>query len=197
MDDPMLFDNALRPVKINFRNVRHVHEICERRRVALIVEDDPRFREVMRGALVELGFDVLSARHYDAALAHLATAKPDLVCIDVGLPDKSGYELCETIRGPLGLHRLPIIVASEYGNAPDLAYAEDAGGNAFLRKPFSKEELSHCVTSLLERTASSAGPVHELELLGEIVLDLPSLAMPVVDSMVTLERRSRSCEIRD
>ncbi|HEX4448478.1 MAG TPA: response regulator [Polyangiaceae bacterium] len=144
------------------------HEAPPRARLALIVEDDPRVQDVMRAALVEVGFEVLSASHHDAAVEHLVNRRPSIVCIDVGLPDKSGYELCEYIRGPLGLHDLPIIVASEYGSAREMAHAEVAGGNAFLRKPFSDSELSECVASLLEPTPSTRAPVHELERLAQL-----------------------------
>jgi CheY-like chemotaxis protein len=132
------------------------------RRIALVVEDDPRLQKSMRKQLTRGGFSVLSAYHYDAAICHLALHKPHVVCIDVGLPSKSGYELCEYIRGPLGLKRVPIIMTSENGHSEDMAFAEAAGGNAFLRKPFSNLQLAHCVASLLDRTSSSVPPVHEL-----------------------------------
>jgi DNA-binding response OmpR family regulator len=152
----MLFDTSLRSLPLRSLDMH------ETRRVALVVEDDPRFRAVMKAALVALGFDVLCAAHYDAAVLHLATAKLDLACIDVALPDKSGHELCEHIRGPLGLGQLPIIMACDYGSAVDRASAESAGANAFLRKPFSRKDLSLCVRSLLTLTAPSGRPVREL-----------------------------------
>jgi len=132
------------------------------KRIALVVEDDPRLQKSMSKQLMHGGFHVLSALHYDAAICHLATHRPHVVCVDVGLPDKSGYELCEHIRGALGLKEVPIIVTSEHGHSEDMAFAEAAGGNAFLHKPFSNRQLTHCVASLLDRTASSAPPVHEL-----------------------------------
>jgi two-component system, OmpR family, alkaline phosphatase synthesis response regulator PhoP len=133
------------------------------KRTALIVEDDPRLQRSMSKELGRAGFHVLSALHYDAAVCHLATHRPHLVCVDVGLPAKSGYELCEYIRGPLGLTRVPIIVTSEHGHSEDMAFAEAVGGNAFLCKPFSSRQLTDCVKSLLDRTPSSALPLHELE----------------------------------
>jgi len=54
-------------------------------------------------------------------------------------------------------------MTSEYGSPGDMAYAEDAGGNAFLRKPFTMQELTDCVESLLNPIRSNASPRHELQ----------------------------------
>jgi two-component system chemotaxis response regulator CheY len=90
------------------------------------------------------------ANHYDAAVCHLAVGEPHVICIDVGLPNKSGYELCEHIRGSLRFVGLPILMTSDHGDPGDMAYAENAGANAFLHKPFSMLQLAHCIESLLK-----------------------------------------------
>jgi two-component system chemotaxis response regulator CheY len=72
------------------------------RRTALIVEDDPHLQKAMSRELERMSFHVLAANHYDAAVRHLQGCEPHVVCVDVGLPNKSGYELCEHIRGSLG-----------------------------------------------------------------------------------------------
>jgi two-component system chemotaxis response regulator CheY len=118
------------------------------RRTALVVEDDPKLRKAMGRQLREMGLVVFEAGHYAAAACHLAVADIHLVCIDVGLPDKSGYELCEHIRGSLRLAELPILMTSEHGNPVDMAEAENAGGNAFLHKPFSMRQFAQCIESL-------------------------------------------------
>jgi DNA-binding response OmpR family regulator len=133
------------------------------KRTALVVEDDPHLQRAMSRELERMSFRVFSASHYDAAVRHLQEREPHVVCVDVGLPNKSGYELCEHIRGSLGLVGLPVLMTSEYGSPGDMAYAEDAGGNAFLRKPFSMRELRDCVESLLDPARSSPPPWHELQ----------------------------------
>ena len=135
------------------------------KRTALIVEDDPRLQRAMSSRLAQIDFHVLSATHFDAAVRHLAEREPHVVCIDVGLPNKSGYELCEHIRGTLGLGGLPILMTSERGSAEDISYAEEAGGNAFLRKPFSMRELSQCVESLCDANRRRIPGVRELQTL--------------------------------
>jgi DNA-binding response OmpR family regulator len=139
-------------------------------RTALVVEDDPHLQKAMSRELERMSFHVLSANHYDAAVRHLQGCEPHVVCLDVGLPDRSGYELCEHIRGSLGLLGLPILMTSDYGSPGDMAYAEDAGGNAFLRKPFSMQELTDCVESLLNPARSSGPPIHELQTLASKVM---------------------------
>jgi DNA-binding response OmpR family regulator len=133
------------------------------RRSALIVDGDPELRKSISRHLELMDFDVLSANHYDGAVHHLASREFHFACVDVQLPSKSGYELCEHIRGSLGLLGLPILVTSEYGQPEDMAYAEAAGGNAFLHKPFSMRDLARCVHSLLEATRWSPHSSHELQ----------------------------------
>jgi DNA-binding response OmpR family regulator len=124
-------------------------QAARRQRRALVVEDDPRLRRSMSEHIAAMDFQVLAASHYAAALAHLDACTLDIACIDIGLPTESGYELCEYIRGPLGLKSLPIMVTSEFGSPEYLAYAEHAGADAFLVKPFSMSELGLNISALL------------------------------------------------
>jgi CheY-like chemotaxis protein len=124
------------------------------KRTALIVEDNPRLRKMMSEHMARMGFRVLAVSHFAAALAHLESGILDIACIDIGLPTESGYELCEHIRGPLRFADLPILMTSDHCGPGELAYAEDAGANAFLHKPFSMRQLAHCVESLLNVVAA-------------------------------------------
>jgi DNA-binding response OmpR family regulator len=133
-------------------------------RTVLVVEADPQLRKSMSVQFERMDFHVLSASHYDGAVHLLARGDLHIVCVDVQLPSKSGYELCEHIRGSLGLVELPILMTSEYGSPEEMAYAERAGGNAFLHKPFSMRQLANCIESLLRPTDWNSPPVHELQL---------------------------------
>lgn len=119
------------------------------RRLALVVDDDPELGQAMATLLANMDFDVIGASHYDEALNHLGARAPDLVCIDVGLPAQSGYDLCEYIRGPMGLSSVPILLMSDWALPQDVACAEEAGASAFLHKPFSMRELTTCVEALV------------------------------------------------
>ena len=118
-------------------------------RFALIVDDDPALQTMMTHHLERMRFDVGRAFHYAAAVLHLGARRPHLVCVNLELPTQSGYELCEYIRGPLGLARVPILATSSSRLARDMASAEEAGANAFLKKPFTMRELTTCVEALL------------------------------------------------
>jgi two-component system chemotaxis response regulator CheY len=134
-----------------------------KRGTALIVEDDPKLRNAMSVQLRQMNLDVLMANHYDAAVCHLAVGELHVICIDVGLPNKSGYELCEHIRGSLRFVGLPILMTNDHGDPGDMAYAESAGANAFLHKPFSMRQLAHCIESLLDVSPAAALLSRELQ----------------------------------
>jgi DNA-binding response OmpR family regulator len=124
--------------------------------LVLIVEDDPDLQESMAAELERMDLEVLSALHYDAAIQQLMTARtPHLVCVDLELPTRSGYEVCEYIRGPLGRASVPILVTSDSGFPEDMACAEEAGANAFLKKPFSMRDFTTYVETLLDRIPGS------------------------------------------
>jgi DNA-binding response OmpR family regulator len=134
------------------------------KRVVLIVEDDPRLQKAMIAELGRMDFNAFGALHYDAAIDLLARRRPHLVCIDLELPTQSGYDLCEHIRGPLGLTRVPILVTSESGLPKDMANAEEVGANAFLKKPFSMRQLAAYVEALLAKIKKSEPYLRRLEL---------------------------------
>ena len=125
------------------------------RPIALVVEDDPELQEQVSAQLVRMGFDVLAALHYDAAIAHLDGAKPQLALIDIELPTQSGYEVCEYMRNQLGLTEVPILMTSESRHPEVMAYAEEAGADAFLGKPFLMNDLARYVDALVARRKRS------------------------------------------
>jgi DNA-binding response OmpR family regulator len=134
------------------------------RRVALVVEDDPSLQRAMAKELAKASFHVLTAFDFDAAVSHLGGLKLDLACIDLGLPSESGYELCEHIRNRPQLLCLPILVTSERGFPEDMAHAEEAGANAFLKKPFTMDRLLKYVAALLDDPPMSRPSVRRLRL---------------------------------
>jgi len=119
------------------------------RRTVIIVEDNPSLLRAMSDAVAGVNLDVFSAKHYDDAIGHLEARRPDLVCIDLGLPDRSGYELCEYVRSRTGFARVPILATGEHGTPQDVAHAEYAGANGFLLKPFEMGQFAICLGSML------------------------------------------------
>jgi DNA-binding response OmpR family regulator len=132
----------------------------------LVVEDEPSLQRAMVRELEKARFQVLVASSFEAAVGHLQDLKLDIACIDLGLPSESGYELCEHIRNRLNLIWLPILVTSERGFPEDMAHAEEAGANAFLKKPFTMDRLLKYVSVLLDEPPVSRPDVCRLRLPG-------------------------------
>ncbi len=132
------------------------------KRLALVVEDDPELQEAMLSHLADLDFETCGALHYDAAIEQLASCSPNLICVDIGLPTRSGYELCEFIRGTPALDRVSILVTSDSGFPEDMANAEEAGANAFLKKPFTMHQLTQYIEALLGHGAHAVPDSGEL-----------------------------------
>jgi two-component system chemotaxis response regulator CheY len=130
--------------------------MAETSRTALLVEDAPLFRRVLGDYLRRLGFtDIREAPSGNAALAALEQYRPDLVCLDLVLPDVSGYDLCEFIRGTERLADVPVLMVSARSSPADRAHAEEAGATGFLTKPFNEEDFEHHVNQVLARVASA------------------------------------------
>jgi len=111
------------------------------KRTILLVEDHPPEREAIRRILIGQDFRVETTSDYHGAVSMLSTSIPSLVCLDLTLPRESGFELCEYIRSDARLRFVPVLVMSERSSPEDMAHAEYVGANAFLKKPFSRENL--------------------------------------------------------
>lgn len=107
----------------------------------LVVHDEPRFTEALAKAFADMGLQVEVAVDAGSAVQSLIDRVPDLVCINLTLPRESGYDLCELIRGDGSFERVPIVVMSDRHSPEDIAYAEEAGANVFLRLPSPSKSL--------------------------------------------------------
>jgi CheY-like chemotaxis protein len=116
---------------------------------ALVVEDDPEIRKLLRKYLEKLGFAVEEAASGKSALAMLETvAVPAIVCLDLMLPDSSGYVICERIRALPRLAEVPVLIISARSMPPDRAAAEEVGATAYLIKPIRWASFSEVVLGL-------------------------------------------------
>jgi DNA-binding response OmpR family regulator len=118
-------------------------------KLVLTVMADPALKQSVEKQLKALAFDVMLVSDAESAIHVLETRKPHLVCIDLRLPRDSGYEVCEFIRRTQRLRDVPILVMSERSSAADRAYAEEAGADGFLPKPFSMNQFTQQVRSLM------------------------------------------------
>jgi CheY-like chemotaxis protein len=117
---------------------------------ALVVEDDPEIRKLLRKYLDKLGFEVTEAGTGKAALALLGQVETlALVCLDLMLPESSGYAICEFIRITPRLREVPVLIVSARSMPPDRALAEEMGANAYLIKPIRWASFAKTVQELV------------------------------------------------
>jgi two-component system KDP operon response regulator KdpE len=138
--------------------------------VAIVIEDEPQIRRFVRGALEAEGWQVHEASTLREGLVAAGTRQPDLLVLDLGLPDGDGISLIRDVRGWSGV---PIIVLSARIDEADKIAALDAGADDYLTKPFGTGELLARVRANLRRTRAAAGgddsePVFRF---GEIEID--------------------------
>ena len=136
--------------------------------VIVVVEDDRQIRRFVRSTLEAEGFRVFEADTGRQGLVEAGTRKPDLVVLDLGLPDLDGVEFIRDIRG---WSTAPIIVLSARSMEADKVGALDAGADDYLAKPFGVGELVARVRALLRRHARGAEG-NALVAFGDVSVDL-------------------------
>jgi two-component system KDP operon response regulator KdpE len=104
----------------------------------LVVEDEPQLRYALRRNLEQVGYAVRESEDGAGALRELVAFKPDVVLLDLMLPDMSGVEVCREIRRD---HATPIVVLSALGDEKTKVAALDEGADDYLTKPFGMDEL--------------------------------------------------------
>ncbi len=138
------------------------------RPLILAVDDEPANLALLRKLLRHQGYDVVEAVDGRSALAAIAEHTPDLVCLDVMLPDLDGIEVCQRLRKQTEHSGLPILLVTALSRPEDKARGLEAGANDFLSKPFDEIELAARVRSLLRTKALQDRLV---DLLGRYVSD--------------------------
>ena len=136
--------------------------------VILIIDDDEKLNNLLQNYLKDFGFRVISATRPREGLKQLEKEEPDLVILDVMLPEMDGFETCKTIRKS---HTLPIIMLTARGEVMDRVVGLEIGADDYLPKPFEPRELVARIQTVLRR--SSRAPREELLQFGELVIDLP------------------------
>jgi two-component system response regulator RegX3 len=137
-----------------------------------LVDDDRGVTDALGGALRAEGFHVAVANSADDALASFDRVRPDVVLLDLVLPDTSGFEVCRKIREE---SRIPIIMISGRSAEHDIVDALNAGADDYLVKPFGVPELVARIRAALRRGPSGeVGGASETLEIGDLCLDPPS-----------------------
>jgi two-component system KDP operon response regulator KdpE len=138
---------------------------------ALVVEDDPNIVDLIRSNLAVRGFDTIVSVDGLRALRLLETEAPDIVLLDLMLPEVDGFELCRQIRERSAV---AIIVVSARGGERDKVTALNVGADDYMTKPFSIEELLARITATLRRTRPALAPesAPTVITIGDLAIDL-------------------------
>src|SRR5262245_2025866 len=140
-----------------------------RTRTILVIDDEPPIRRAVRNALSGPDVRVVDAATAREGLDQAASERPDLIVLDLGLPDKAGIDVCRDIRT---WSDVPILVLSARHADEEKAALLDAGADDYLTKPFSTLELQARVRALLRRNTRISGSQGQTITSGSLVIDL-------------------------
>ena len=115
----------------------------------LIVDDDPNIVISLEFLMKKEGFEIAVANDGEEALAKVASFKPNLMLLDVMMPKKSGFEVCEALRADAANADLQIVMLTAKGRDTEVAKGLAIGADAYVTKPFSTKELVAKVKSML------------------------------------------------
>jgi two-component system KDP operon response regulator KdpE len=151
----------------------------------LIVEDDPNIVDLIRSNLTVRGFDTMVSTDGSKALAMLETEQPDMVLLDLMLPEVDGFELCRQIRERSAV---AIIVVSARGGERDKVTALNMGADDYMTKPFGIEELLARILATLRRTrpGEAGEEAPSVIAIGDVRIDLTGQQVWLADAEVHL-----------
>jgi DNA-binding response OmpR family regulator len=121
----------------------------------LIAEDDPLLMPLLKATFRTSGLRVLTAGTGPQALGTARAERPDLVLLDVGLPEMNGYEVCRAIKTDPDTAAIRVVMLTARAGLADQRLADEAGADAYLTKPFSPVKLLDAVRSVLRTERST------------------------------------------
>ena len=152
--------------------------------VVLVIEDEPQMRRFLRTALESHGYRVVEAASVREGLAQASGRNPEVILLDLGLPDGDGIDVTRRIRE---WSRTPIIVISARGREADKVAALDAGADDYLTKPFGVEELLARLRVALRHAAQPEGDLAQpVFTAGDLQVDLARRQVLVAGTEVHL-----------
>jgi DNA-binding response OmpR family regulator len=151
----------------------------------LVVDDEPDALELIGFNLKGAGYDVMTAEDGNSALRKARTRKPDLILLDLMIPEVDGLEVCKILRRDPDTSAIPIIMVTAKAGEFDRVLGLELGANDYITKPFSPRELVLRVKNLVQR----ANPVEEKRdhfEVGELSIDIPRHEVKVERKVIDL-----------
>ena len=134
----------------------------------LAVDDEPRYLKLLRYNLEAVGYEVVTVANGEEALSQTAHKLPDLIILDIRLPDIDGYEVCTKIRE---FSTVPIIMLTAKGEEREKVQGLRLGADDYITKPFGAEELVARVETILRRSSSPKVNTPPILTIGELSID--------------------------
>jgi two-component system, OmpR family, alkaline phosphatase synthesis response regulator PhoP len=147
----------------------------------LIVDDEPKITQLVRDYLERSGFAVVTARDGREAVMRARTDRPDLIVLDLGLPDLDGLDVTRQLRRD---SQVPIIMLTARDDEADRVAGLELGADDYVTKPFSPRELVARVRAVLRRQAGEVGG--EVLRAGDLELDIPKMRAEVSGKAIDL-----------
>ena len=135
----------------------------------LVIDDEPQILRALRTILIARHFRISTASRGEEGLALTAALQPDLIILDLSLPDMDGLQMCERLRE---WSNIPVIVLSVRESERDKVSALDKGADDYLTKPFGIEELLARIRVALRHSAQAQGSPEAMVKAGTLVIDL-------------------------
>lgn len=151
----------------------------------LVIDDEPQIRKFLRISLASQGYKVLEAGTGNDGLTQAALNKPDLLVLDLGLPDMDGQDVLSQFRE---WSTVPVLVLSVRASEGEKVRALDAGANDYVTKPFGIQEFLARIRSLLRQAPESA-QVESAVVIGPLNIDLAYRRVSLGDAEVALTRK--------
>lgn len=123
----------------------------------LVVDDENNIQELLKFSLIKEGYQVLLASDGQQALKHARTEKPDLIILDIMLPEMDGYDVCRTLKANKETANIPVIMLSAKGDVLDKVVGLELGAEDYITKPFSPREVVARVKVHLRRKTRQTG----------------------------------------
>lgn len=134
----------------------------------LVVDDEPQILRFLKPSLSAAGYDIIAADNGGQALRAAATMAPDVVLLDLGLPDMDGKDVIAELRK---WSKVPIVVVSARGREAEKIAALDLGADDYVNKPFGIGELMARIRTALRRASNSAGEIFKV-VCGDLIIDI-------------------------
>ena len=144
-------------------------------KTVLVVDDEPKIVQLARDYLEHAGFEVIAAADGRSAIQAIRTRRPDLIVLDLGLPELDGLDVTRTVRAE---GATPIVMLTARDDELDKLLGLELGADDYITKPFSPRELVARVRAVLRRTERAAEPADTIAV-GDLELDVPRMRTSV------------------